>query len=347
MTFRFTILSVLSLLLGIAAMAQTSPTGADMLPTSINLTSSKGYLIGPGDVITVKVLGEKDFDFAAVVDEDGRIEVPFSETPIMAKCRTEREVGAEVRKAIQKYVKEPNVNFAVTERNSRPPAVIWGEVNTPHEVVIKWGAKPTLAYMLAAAQGAREGSSGLVQVFRTKSPVCEEDIEGNTWQVDPKNPASEVPSRMFSIAEMNKGGENNPRIYPGDIVFVLKAAPIYINGEVVEPKGIWLTEQGLSLTEAIARAGGPRAEAKTKDVHIYRVKAGGSPTDRDREQLTANLELIKLKQQSDPMLQPNDIIVVDRTKDSLGVTMLKFAIGIGKTAATAASTGGGYRISTP
>ena len=44
--------------------------------------SGKGYLIGPGDEITGKVLGEKEFDFVATVDEDGKIEVPFFDKPV-------------------------------------------------------------------------------------------------------------------------------------------------------------------------------------------------------------------------------------------------------------------------
>ncbi|MCV4725945.1 polysaccharide biosynthesis/export family protein, partial [Escherichia coli] len=45
-----------------------------------------GYLIGPGDEITGKVLGEPQFDFVATVDEDGRIEVPFFDKPVDARC---------------------------------------------------------------------------------------------------------------------------------------------------------------------------------------------------------------------------------------------------------------------
>ena len=37
----------------------------------------KGYLIGPGDVLAVKALGEKDFEVENVtVEDDGKIEIP-------------------------------------------------------------------------------------------------------------------------------------------------------------------------------------------------------------------------------------------------------------------------------
>ena len=50
----------------------------------------RGYLIGPGDKIEGKVLGEDQFNFTAAIDEDGRFEVPFVDESIMAKCRTEK-----------------------------------------------------------------------------------------------------------------------------------------------------------------------------------------------------------------------------------------------------------------
>ena len=38
------------------------------------LASDRVYLIGPSDEITGKVLGESQFDFVVIVDEDGKIE---------------------------------------------------------------------------------------------------------------------------------------------------------------------------------------------------------------------------------------------------------------------------------
>ena len=50
----------------------------------------KGYLIGPGDEVTGKVLGEPQFDFVTSVDENGKIEVPFFDKPINAQCLSEQ-----------------------------------------------------------------------------------------------------------------------------------------------------------------------------------------------------------------------------------------------------------------
>src|SRR5688500_13821052 len=82
------------------------------LPADVDV--QKGYQIGPGDEITGKVLGESQFDFVATVDENGRIEVPFFEKPVLAKCLSERELRAEVTKLLSKYLKSPQLSLRVT-----------------------------------------------------------------------------------------------------------------------------------------------------------------------------------------------------------------------------------------
>jgi len=42
----------------------------------ISTETPKGYMLGPGDEITGKVLGEPQFDFVATIDADGRRCIP-------------------------------------------------------------------------------------------------------------------------------------------------------------------------------------------------------------------------------------------------------------------------------
>ncbi|HLM01458.1 MAG TPA: SLBB domain-containing protein, partial [Pyrinomonadaceae bacterium] len=115
----------------------------------------------------------------------------------------------------------------------------------------------------------------------------------------------------------------NPIIYPGDLVIVQKAAPIYITGEVRQPQGLYLRERGTSLREAIAQIGGINRTAKTKDIKIYRLKADS----REREVISVNYDQILKGQQKDVMLEPYDIIEVDKAKESIAQTILKIATG--------------------
>lgn len=297
---------------------------------------SRGYLLSPGDELLVKVLGEETLGFTATVDENGYINVPFADKPVVAKCRSESELRGEISVLLGKYLKNPQLNLQITKRTVIP-VTVYGEVNKPQEFDLR--RKATLIELLANSGGVKEEAGGVVQVFRPIKPACSSEESAN-WRSNPNDPLN-VPSRTFSLANMAKGGEDvNPIIYPGDVIIVDKAAPVYITGEVLAPGGLYLKEDGLTLTQAIGKIGGFRREAKTKDIRIQRKKQGST----DIEFISVNYDLIKAKQQPDVVLQPYDIIEVDVKKDSLGVSLFKFAIGLAKQGAGALSTGTGYRV---
>ncbi len=298
----------------------------------------KGYMVGPGDEITGKVLGEPQFDFVATVDEDGKIEVPFFDKPLMAKCRSERELRTDITALLAKYLRSPQIAVRVTDRKSRPPATIYGEVRKPEQVVLM--RKATLVELLAGAGGVTDEAGGMIQIFRTQPPICNDGDVDSNWKPESNIPG-DVPSRLYSLSSVRSGkDEANPVIYPGDVIVVQKASPVYITGEVVAPQGIYLKEGGLSLTEAIAKIGGVKREAKTKDIRIYRLKSNS----KDRDVLTANYDLIKKGEQKDIMLEPYDIVEVDKSKKSIGQTILEVVAGAARSGVSSLSGGFGTRI---
>ena len=133
---------------------------------------TQGYLIGPGDEITAKVLGEPQFDFVATVDLDGKIEVPFIEKPVNANCKSEGELRTEVSKLLTKYLRSPQISIRVTGRNSRPPVSVYGEVREQQRVPLTRRAH--LLELLSFAGGVTDKSGGMIQVFRTRPPMCSE-----------------------------------------------------------------------------------------------------------------------------------------------------------------------------
>jgi polysaccharide biosynthesis/export protein len=300
-----------------ATFAQTAP----VVP--LNLDPQKGYLVGPGDEITGKVLGEPQFDFVATVDENGRIEVPFVDKPLIAKCLSERDLRTEITKLLSRYLKSPQISVRVTQRNSRPPATVYGEVRTPQQVVLT--RRTTLLELLSFSGGATDDAGGMIQVFRTRPPICSDAATDVDWKE-----AGDVPSRLYSLSNVKLGLENaNPEIFPGDVIVVEKARPVYITGEVATPQGIYLKEGGLSLSEAIAKVGGVRREARTKEIRIYRLK----PNSKDRDIIRVNYDSIKKgTQKEDVMLEPYDIVEVDKAKKSIAQTVLELVTGTARTA---------------
>lgn len=317
---------LLSLIFAVFCTAQDTPTPAQV----------KTYKIWPGDEVTAKVAGETDYDFVAGVGEDGMITIPYSQTRLDAKCRTEEEVKAELLQVLGKYLKNPALSFRVTDRKSRPAATISGEVNQPQQVILY--RKISLLEMLSVAGGPKEEASGVVTVYRTQPPVCEED-KVNAWASDSGNPSA-VPSKTFSLKAIKTGDpESNPTIYPGDNIIVQRAAPVYITGEVVYPQGVLIKDGGLTVYQAVAKIGGPLPKAKTKDIKIYRQKP-----DATFEVLSANFDLIRKGQQKDIFLKPYDVIEVSKAKDSVLSLVMKAALGAGRTLITSGANQIGYKV---
>lgn len=306
--------------------------------TSTTVQTPRGYLLGPGDVVTGKVLGEEQFNFVSAVDEDGKIQVPFFEQGVMAKCKTEKDLRADVIQLLSKYLRNPQVTVQVTERKSRPPVTVSGQVRTPGQVELRRSTR--LLELITFSGGVTDDSNGMIQVFRTQLPMCSDVNEENDWREATGN-GVDVPSRMYGLTNVLQGrDEANPVIYPGDVIVVQKAAPVYITGEVVASQGIYLKEGGISLTQAIAMVGGVKREAKTKDIKIYRLKTNS----KDREIISVNYDLIKKGTQKDVMLEPYDIVEVDKSKKSVWQIALELATGLGKQGLGAVTGGLGNRV---
>jgi polysaccharide export outer membrane protein len=291
--------------------------------TPVNTAPSKNYLLGPGDQVIVAVSGEKEYDFIGTIDEDGKIPVPFSDQPVIAKCMTEGDFRLVVAKLLEKYLRNPQVAIR-TDRRRRPEATVYGEVNRP--MGFEMNRKATLVELLAFAGGPKEEASGVIQVSRPMPPPCAPPDHPDNWKTDSP---TVVPSRMFNVADIKVGSAgSNPTIYPGDVIYVHKATPVYITGEVVSPQGIYLKDGVLSVTQAVARVGGLRPTAK-RNITIRRLKPG---TNDQYDLIAANWDMIKKGQQKDILLQPYDIVEVDVAKPGIGKQILDLATGAARTA---------------
>jgi protein involved in polysaccharide export with SLBB domain len=293
-----------------------------LLQTAFGQSTSRGYLLGPGDVVEGRVLGEEQYNFKSTVDEDGKIQVPFFDEGVAAKCKTEKDLRDDIVKLLLRDLKKPQVSINV-ERKSRPTVVVSGEVIMPQQVDLKRRAR--LLELINFAGGLKKEASGMIEVFHTQPPVCTADAEEAAYWKNEMANITDVPSKLFSYNSVKLGGDqSNPVIYPGDLIVARKAPPIYVIGEVMTLREITIPETGLSLMQAIAQAGGFSREAKKKEITIQRFN---SKTPDKRDFIKVNYELIRTGKEKDVMLQPDDIVVVDKTKKSIGQTILEIATG--------------------
>lgn len=280
-------------------------------------TATQAYLIGPGDKVVVKTLGEEEFSWEGWVDENGRFQVPFNQQGVMAKCLTEEQLRTEIIKIVSTQLRRPQMSVFVSERKSRPPVTVYGEVRSPQQVALT--RRATLRELIAFAGGPTKEASGIIQVTRTQPLMCSEDSEEDWKALADKGVG--FPSRLYSMSSLR---DANPEIHPGDIIDIQKAAVVYVVGEVNKPGEVFIPEGGLRLLQALAMASGTTREAKRKELQLIRRKEGTAQP----EVITVNYGTIKKGENDDVILQPYDIIEVGKAKESIGDIFLKTLTGL-------------------
>ena len=300
--------------LATAAMAQDTGSPAPQVPVvntgsstpSLDSMGLKKYVLGPGDVLDLRVYNEPQFNGPLVVDDEGNVSIPFIETPIPAQCRSDREIKVDVIKALSKFLNKPQVSLRLTEARSRPPAVVFGAVRSPSRVQML--RKVKLLDLLASSGGVTDAAGGDIQIFHTEPLMCPDAEDLAAVPLDSYKPSdpTQVGYDVYSLRDLKDGkSEANPVVRPGDIVIVQEALPVYITGAVRSPQGLYL-KNGMQLKQAIAMVGGLAREAKASSVVIWRRKKG----QPDPEKLIINYNDIKKEKVKDIALEPYDIVEV-------------------------------------
>ncbi len=278
------------------------PSSTTSEQSGVDTQGIRNYLLGPGDTLDVRVFAQSDLNAIVEVDSDGNISsLPFLESPIPAKCRTDKDVQKDITKAYAKYLKNPQISVRIAERKSRQPATVFGAVRQPTRVQMH--RKIRLNELVVVSGGFTERASGTIQILHTEPLMCPQPgEEALAASID----GTKVPFEIIKISELRTGKvQANPVIRPGDYVLVTEAEPVYITGSVFSPQGVFLRDQ-LTLSRALAMVGGPRKEARLSDVRIYRQKPGAT----DQELIRVNYAAIKKNQKPDFFLQAFDIIEV-------------------------------------
>jgi len=262
----------------------------------------KKYLLGPGDVVDVRVFGQPDLNSVVPVDSDGNLSsLPFLEKPIPARCRNEKEIQKDIIAAYSKLLNKPQISVRIVERNSRAPATVFGAIRNPTRATMQ--RRIRLNELMAIAGGFTERASGTIQILHTEPLMCPEP--GEEAEAAPLD-GTNLPFQVVKITDLRAGKhEANPVIRPGDYVLVTEAEPVYITGSVGSPTSIYLRDN-LTLSRALAMVGGTRKEAKLSEVKIWRQKPGST----EQELIKVDYGAIKKLQAPDFVLQAYDVIEV-------------------------------------
>lgn len=91
----------------------------------------KNYHLGPEDVISVDVFGEPNYSKAAItIPPTARISYPLIKGGVFVGGKTTDQVAAEIRKALDEYIIEPQVTVTLDKVGSARYGIL-GRVTTP------------------------------------------------------------------------------------------------------------------------------------------------------------------------------------------------------------------------
>ncbi len=256
------------------------------------------YRIGAGDVLDIRVFNRPQLSRESVrVDERGTIQMPWIDKEIAAACRTERELAEEVTSLYRRYLRNPQVDVFIKEYQSKPISVI-GAVNSPGRFQLQ--RRIQLLELLTYANGPSERAGKTIQIIHTDNTATCSNMEASIEEDAPENSITSL-----SLGEVLKAnGKANPYIRAGDIVTVLDAEQVFVIGNVINPTPVILKDS-LTLSQAIAMAGGLAPESKSDKVRVVR-RSGGI----NKEVFFADLKAIEKGTSSDIALQANDVIDV-------------------------------------
>jgi len=242
------------------------------------------YVIGPGDVLHVTVLGNRELDMDVAVQPDGKVSVPLV-GDIQAGGMTAHDFSESLQTRMGSVVRNPIVSVSVKEINSLQIRVL-GQVRNPG--VYKVLGRMSVLQALALAGGPGEFADLSESYILRKDEKIPTNLDRLLKQADLSQEVTILPGDTLVVASV-KGLGNS----------------VYVFGEVKRP-GMQPLTKDLTVLRALINAGGFTTFASLRNVSIIR-----GPDDK-KTKIPVNVKelLNEPEQAKDIPLQPGDVVYV-------------------------------------
>ena len=238
----------------LAAAIMLAVTALGALPApAIAQAVYQGYELGPEDGVEITIYGPTSTVIKTRIKSNGEITLPFIGN-VVAGGQTPQGLAALVARNLKGggFFTNPIVNVEVTAYASKSVTIL-GEVGTPG--IFPLDHPQTLGEMIARVGGLRNGGSDRVSVRHVGSN-----------KVD-----------VYSVGDIARSADRDIQLRDGDVLFVGGADRFYIYGQVGSA-GMFPILPGMTVRQALARAGGPTLAGSERKIVLYR---GGKESDVD------------------------------------------------------------------
>ncbi|MFH1463041.1 MAG: polysaccharide biosynthesis/export family protein [Pseudomonadota bacterium] len=232
------------------------------------------YRVGGGDSVAIQVYGEAALSGTYPVSSSGELDFPLLGV-IRVDGLTTAQISALLRERLtQGFLNNPYVTVSVSTYASQPVQVL-GAVS-----------KPGLYFL--------QGPTTVLQILSIAGGVKSEGVD----EVRVTHGGEEGDTVVLPYERLLSQGVDSLNLTAGDVVFVPQSL-VSVMGSVSKPGEITFRE-GLTLTRAIAAAGGAEATANLRKVFVLRGEA----------RLRVNVRKVLDGKEPDPPLLAGDRVVV-------------------------------------
>jgi polysaccharide export outer membrane protein len=253
--------------------------------TSSLAQQSRPYVIGPQDVLLVTVFNQPELTGRFPVGADGTLTFPLLGR-VKAAGLTVREFEAALTTSLSAgFFRNPQVTVSIDAYRSQQ-CFVMGEVRQPGTFFLS--GQETLIQALAQAGSTTPDAGAEIMIVRSRR---------RPGEAGPTRPEEAAADQILKIDldKLSSGAlENNVAIEDGDTIFVPKAEPVYILGQVRNP-GPYRLSKTLTVLQLISMAGGVTDRGASNRTQVIRI------VDGKRKQFKIALS---------DVLKPNDTIVV-------------------------------------
>ena len=282
------------------APAQAAPASGVPLTNPSMLYPGEDFQLHPGDLVSVQVFMQPEYQATVRVGLDGTVQLPFiGSVPLQGLTVRSAQFLIAERLRTGQYYRNPEVIVRVLD-------TVNGSVQVTGEVraVVPVATERSLKDVLLTAGGLPANASHTVKIVR---PGLADPIVVNLGTDLASSTTANIP------------------IHPHDIIQITRASVVYLLGAFRNQTAVPLDQAApLTLLQVAVLGGGIGFEARYDDLRIIRT------VGTDRTVVRVDIKKVRDGKAPDPVLQANDIVFppTDQMKAALKSTGAGGVLGL-------------------
>lgn len=276
----------------------------NLMPLTVeNDSGGDDYLLGAGDLLAIKVFETDDLNAEVRVSSRGVINLPLIDDVDVLNL-TAAEAEQKIEDLLKEsYLHDPHVAVYIKEHVSKQITLV-GAVKNPG--TYDYVAQRRLLDVLAIGQGLKEEAGSFAHITRHNSKTNERN------------------SYIIDLDDLVHNGNMalNHVILGGDVIFIPESGQCFVDGAVRKP-GTYSLESNMTITEAIALAGGLAGYADDDSIKLIRFVGRG----KERQVVSLSYNDLQGGLGDTLLLKDQDIIFAESSASGKMFSGAGFSIG--------------------